>query len=511
VPQSFFHGPRQTPRRSQRRTVTVAIVASALMLGGAVGAVFGAHAVQEGPASDQALSDQSNPVAGFPPHYSAPYLQISDSDAGDMAADMAVSGDKYYTLAFLIPASGCTAQWEDGGDPVGAFTSQVNALQAAGGNVIISFGGESGGELAQTCTSVSALTAAYANVVSTYGANRLDFDIEGAVLSDTASNSRRDQALAALQAEDPSVQVDYTLPVNPTGLSSAAMGLLQDAQSNGVKVSAVNIMTMDFGNGQDPLADSISAAKATAGQLSGLYGISITQAYGMMGLTPFAGQNDDDEFFSQSDASSLEGFAASEGIEELSFWEVDGSDKPTGYAFSKIFDAITSGNSGAPSPAPSNGGTPVAPSPAPSNGGTPVAPSPAPSNGGTPVGPITGMDGLCVDVRGANTADFTPVQVFTCNETNAQQWTLASNNTIQALGECLGVHHGGTTNGTAVDLYHCNNSGGQVWQPLSDGAVFNPQAGKCLDETNWSTTPGTQLQIWSCTDAANQRWTLPGM
>jgi chitinase len=525
VPQSFFHGPRETPRRSQRRTVTVAIAVSALMVGSAVlGSAFGAHAVQEGAASDQALSDQSNPVAGFPPHYFAPYLQVSDSDAGDMAADMAVSGDKYYTLAFLIPASGCTAQWEDGGDPVGAFSSQVNALQAAGGNVIISFGGESGGEIAQTCTSVSALTAAYANVVSTYGADRLDFDIEGAVLSDTASNSRRDQALAALQAEDPSVQVDYTLPVDPTGLPSAAMGLLQDAQSDGVKVSVVNIMTMDFGNGQDPLADSISAAKATAGQLSSLYGISITQAYGMMGLTPIAGQNDDNEFFSQSDASSLEGFAASEGVEELSFWEVDGSDKPTGYAYSKIFNAITSGNSAAPSPTPSNGGTPAAPSPTPSNGGTPAAPSPTPSNGGTPaapsptpsnggtpVGPITGMDGLCVDVRGANTADFTPVQVFTCNGTSAQQWTLASNSTIQALGKCLGVHHGGTTNGTTVDLYHCNNSGGQVWQPLSDGALFNPQAGKCLDETNWSTTPGTQLQIWSCTDAADQRWTLPSM
>ena len=32
---------------------------------------------------------------------------------------------------------------------------------SAGGNVIISFGGEAGGELAQTCTSVSSLTAAY--------------------------------------------------------------------------------------------------------------------------------------------------------------------------------------------------------------------------------------------------------------------------------------------------------------------------------------------------------------
>src|SRR3984885_9793523 len=201
--------------------------------------------------------------SAFPAHYAAPYLQISPSDAGDMAADMSATGTKYYTLAFLTPQSGCTPQWEDAGNSVGAFTSQVSAIQAAGGNVIISFGGEPDGnnpnEIAQTCTNVSQLTAAYQNVVNTYGVTRLDFDIEGGVLSDTAATSRRDQALAALQAEDPSVQVDFTLAVSPQGLptgSGSEYALLQDAQSAGVKVSVVNLMTMDFGNGQNPLADA---------------------------------------------------------------------------------------------------------------------------------------------------------------------------------------------------------------------------------------------------------------
>ncbi|HEY3871120.1 MAG TPA: hypothetical protein VGM10_22360, partial [Actinocrinis sp.] len=112
--------------------------------------------------------------SALPAHYSAPYLQISGSDAGDMAADMAATGDKYYTLAFLIPQSGCTPEWEDDGSGVGAFESQISALQSAGGNVIISFGGADGGELAETCTSVSSLQAAYQNVVNTYGVTRLD-------------------------------------------------------------------------------------------------------------------------------------------------------------------------------------------------------------------------------------------------------------------------------------------------------------------------------------------------
>src|SRR2546427_2579975 len=77
------------------------------------------------------LATSASAANAFPAHYSAPYLQISSADAGDMAADMAASGDKYYSLAFLTPLSGCTPQWEDGGDSLGAFTSQVGALQRA--------------------------------------------------------------------------------------------------------------------------------------------------------------------------------------------------------------------------------------------------------------------------------------------------------------------------------------------------------------------------------------------
>src|SRR5205823_134630 len=99
------------------------------------------------------------------------------------------------------PQSGCTPVWEANGTGVGSFKSQITAIQNAGGNVIPSFGGAEGGELAQTCTTVSSLTAAYANVVNNYGANRLDFDIEGGVIKDTASIAHRDQALAALQAQ----------------------------------------------------------------------------------------------------------------------------------------------------------------------------------------------------------------------------------------------------------------------------------------------------------------------
>src|ERR1700761_2848431 len=196
--------------------VGAAVVTAAALAPG--GVLLASHAGHSGDVGTRLAASQATAAGSYPAHYAAPYLQIDNGDAGDMAADMSASGVKDYTLAFLIPQSGCTPQWEDGGEAVGSFTAQINSLKSAGGNVIISFGGESGGEIAQTCTNVSSLTAAYANVVNTYGVTRLDFDIEGSTLSDTAATAVRDQALAALQAEDPAVQVDFTLGVSPQGL-----------------------------------------------------------------------------------------------------------------------------------------------------------------------------------------------------------------------------------------------------------------------------------------------------
>nr|WP_237554671.1 ricin-type beta-trefoil lectin domain protein [Streptomyces sp. SID4948] len=419
-------------------------------------------------------------ASAFPASYAAPYLYINSGNAGDMAADMAATGLKNYTLAFLVPQSGCTPQWGAGGS-VGSFTSQINTLKAAGGNVIPSFGGEPDGnnpnEIAQTCTSVTSLTAAYLNIVNTYGVNRLDFDIEGSVISDSAANTRRNQALAALQAEDPSVQIDYTLAVDPTGLPSTQLNLLKDAKSKGVNVNLVNIMTMDFGDGQNAFNDAESAAKATASQLAGVYGISTSAAYAKIGLTPIAGQNDDNENFTQANATALESFAATNGVQELSFWEVDGYDKGTGYAYSRIFNKIT--------------------------GGTTTPPPPPPTGGGQ----ITGYGGKCVDVAAASSANGTAVQLYTCNDTTAQQWT-SSNGTLQSLGKCMDVASAGTANGSKVQLYDCNGTAAQQWTHQSNGELVNAGSGKCLDATGPSSADGTRLQIWTCSDSANQQWNL---
>jgi Ricin-type beta-trefoil lectin domain/Glycosyl hydrolases family 16 len=140
------------------------------------------------------------------------------------------------------------------------------------------------------------------------------------------------------------------------------------------------------------------------------------------------------------------------------------------------------------------------------SGGGGTTPPPPPSGS---TGPITGYEGLCLDDRSASTADFNPIQVYTCNGTTAQQWTVvAAGSTLHVLGKCLDVSGAGTANGTLVDLYDCNGTGAQVWEPQSNGELLNPNSGKCLDDTGFGGS-GTQVQIWACADSSNQKWTVP--
>jgi beta-glucanase (GH16 family) len=129
--------------------------------------------------------------------------------------------------------------------------------------------------------------------------------------------------------------------------------------------------------------------------------------------------------------------------------------------------------------------------------------------GGGATGQITGYGGKCVDVAGANTANGTRVQLYDCNGTAAQRWTMGTDGTVRALGKCLDVSGGGTANGTRVQLWDCNGTGAQRWQYTAGRDLVNPQANKCLDATGFSSANGTPLQIWSCTGGPNQKWTVP--
>ncbi len=125
-------------------------------------------------------------------------------------------------------------------------------------------------------------------------------------------------------------------------------------------------------------------------------------------------------------------------------------------------------------------------------------------------GQITGLAGKCIDVAGANTASGTAVQLYDCNGTAAQQWTVGTDGTIRALGKCMDVTAAGTANGTKIQLYDCNGTGAQQWTVTAANDIVNPQSNRCLDVTGNNSANGTQLQIWDCAGTANQKWNAPG-
>ncbi|WP_066949434.1 RICIN domain-containing protein [Streptomyces lushanensis] len=133
-----------------------------------------------------------------------------------------------------------------------------------------------------------------------------------------------------------------------------------------------------------------------------------------------------------------------------------------------------------------------------------------PSGGGTDrTGTLVGLGGKCLDVASGSNANGTAVQLYDCNGSTAQRWTLKADGSVQALGKCLDVAAASTANGAKVQLYDCNGSGAQQWRYESGSAdLVNAPADKCLDVTGNSSANGTGTQIWTCTGAANQKWRL---
>ncbi|MFD3540246.1 ricin-type beta-trefoil lectin domain protein [Streptomyces sp. NPDC058662] len=128
--------------------------------------------------------------------------------------------------------------------------------------------------------------------------------------------------------------------------------------------------------------------------------------------------------------------------------------------------------------------------------------------GASGTGEVKGVNNKCLDVDNSQTADGTKIQLWTCNGTDAQRWTVAGD-TVKALGKCLDVSGGGSADGTKVQLWTCNGTSAQKWAGQADGTLRNPQSGKCLDASGGIWNDGTPIHIWTCHTGSNQKWVLP--
>ncbi|HVP49777.1 MAG TPA: chitinase [Candidatus Bathyarchaeia archaeon] len=274
------------------------------------------------------------PLAAQSSRTFAPYMDTSKM-ADRLFYVQANTDLKMMTLAFVVSGKDCAPEWLGRG-PVASDTviaDGVKQLRVHDADVIIAFGGYDGLELAQVCKDVASLKAAYAEVLAKYKPKALDLDIEHTAIEDPVSIDRRSQALSALAAEIPGLQINYTLPATPAGLTDLSVNVVKSAVKFGTPVAVVNLMTMDYGapvmtGAMGP--DAVSAAGAATAQLKSL-GLPAR-----IGITPMIGVNDSEgETFTLEDAQVVLNYALANGntVALLSFWSIG---RDNGSCFGKV-------------------------------------------------------------------------------------------------------------------------------------------------------------------------------
>ena len=190
------------------------------------------------------------------------------------------------------------------------YKKDIESIRKRGGDIIVSFGGAQGRELAVACHNPGDLYEQYKSVIETYNVRKIDFDIEGNTLYNSHANMRRSYAIQILKNTYPDLYVSLTLPVTDIGLTMDGMKLVKTTPCD-----MVNIMAMNFGDGRDRMAQwAIKAANAVRAQT----GLNI-------GITVMIGKNDIvGETFTLNDAKILKRFVdENKWVKRVSIWSLN--------------------------------------------------------------------------------------------------------------------------------------------------------------------------------------------
>jgi hypothetical protein len=227
---------------------------------------------QRRPLAVETLEDRLVPAAVWPATYFSPYVNTLLDTSYDYANAAQQGNFKFLTLGFVDGDAQGNVGW-GGQAPFGSqgdqeIRTQIAKLRAQGGDVMLSFGGDTEGndsdyELATVIGDQAQLDRAYQSTINSLGVNHIDFDIEGnKMMNDQASIDRRSQAMADLQAVAQDLAIYLTLPCGPDGqggfsLSGDALSIVDSALRHGVQLAGVNLMTMDYSDGR--VYDGINA------------------------------------------------------------------------------------------------------------------------------------------------------------------------------------------------------------------------------------------------------------
>ncbi len=116
---------------------------------------------------------------------------------------------------------------------------------------------------------------------------------------------------------------------------------------------------------------------------------------------------------------------------------------------------------------------------------------------------------FCVDTpQGANGNGNQP-QLWDCNGSDPQGFSVNANGTLTQKGQCVAARGNQTAHGTDLIFWQCLGEGGQQWLPRADGSIYNPQSDACFDLPRANRDWGQKFMIWACNGTPAQRWSIP--
>ncbi|KAJ3414328.1 hypothetical protein HDV05_006696 [Chytridiales sp. JEL 0842] len=274
----------------------------------------------------------------------APYIDVTGWPTFSISSWATETGVKTYTLAFVVADWANRPSW-GGYYPIentnGFYMDEVNKIRAMGGDVIVSFGGAIGKELATVSPSVDALVATYTSVINNLGATWVDFDLEGDTIKNITANDMRSKALVKIQANfkaaNKPLRIQYTLATFPHGIPDyIRIPILKSAVDNGLFIDILNVMAFNFGEDFTPDLSQLPFYAQNATYSAWLTAKSMKVAK-TVGVTVMVGQNDvAREIFTDAHARTLaEWLKGKLSINFISFWTVQRDSWPAGFVSSR--------------------------------------------------------------------------------------------------------------------------------------------------------------------------------
>jgi hypothetical protein len=325
---SVITGYRVTP--SVGTAVTVGNVLSGTVTGLTNGTpvtftVIAINSAGNSVASTASASVTPAAVPGAPTDIFAPYVDVTLWPPYDIVACANQTNHKFFSLGFLVSNQTNNLSW-GGYYPLNDLSNtwyldRVTNLRAIGGNVIFSFGGATGQEIAEVITDIPTLVSTYQTAINLYSMTAVDFDIEGPGLSNLNAIDRRNKALFLLKQQNPNLKMSYTLPVAPSGLTAEGIHVIDNMIANNVNINLVNLMTMDYGMNIADMAAAAISAVASVNNL--LQTKNLTNV--KVGMTNMIGVNDTpNETFTLQNASTVLTYVnANQYIGLLSIWSAN--------------------------------------------------------------------------------------------------------------------------------------------------------------------------------------------